>query len=256
MSSAPVTNVQKVEDYKTSVIKKGEEIVRVKFPEHILLFNKLLEESPFLCDDLSKVHTDLHIPVPKPYTALPTINHDESESNASKKRCISPEEGSEGMVGTKVFLLPLGSVPINVTITEMIDTIKPFIRNLVEESNLLKMWISFLIPKIEDGNNFGVSIQEETLEEIRSVESEASVFYEQIARYYLNRAKLVSKVGKYPHIADYRRAVIELDEKQFVSLRVTLAEIRNHYASLHDMINKNLEKIKKPRSINSHEAMY
>ena len=56
------------------------------------------------------------------------------------------------------------------------------------------MWIAFLIPKIEDGNNFGVGIQEETLEEIRSVESEASVFYEQIARYYLNRAKIISKV--------------------------------------------------------------
>ena len=59
----------------------------------------------------------------------------------------------------------------------------------------LKMWIAFLIPKIEDGNNFGVSIQEETLEEIRSVESEASLFYEQMSRYYVNRAKLISKAS-------------------------------------------------------------
>ena len=64
------------------------------------------------------------------------------------------------------------------------------------------------------------------------------------------------QVAKYPHISDYRRSVTELDEKQFLSLRITLAEMRNHYASLHDMINKNLEKIKKPRSNNSHEAMY
>lgn len=59
----------------------------------------------------------------------------------------------------------------------------------------LKMWISFLIPKIEDGNNFGVSIQEETLGEIRTVESEAASFFDQISRYYMTRAKLVSKVG-------------------------------------------------------------
>ena len=58
----------------------------------------------------------------------------------------------------------------------------------------LKMWVSFLIPKIEDGNNFGVSIQEETLGEIRSVESEAAAFFDQISRYYMTRAKLVSKV--------------------------------------------------------------
>lgn len=28
------------------------------------------------------------------------------------------------------------------------------------------MWILFLIPRIEDGNNFGVSIQEEALNEV------------------------------------------------------------------------------------------
>ena len=64
------------------------------------------------------------------------------------------------------------------------------------------------------------------------------------------------QVAKYPHIEDYRRSVNELDEKRYLSLRITLTEIRNHYASLHDRINKNLEKIKKPRSVNSHEAMY
>ena len=56
------------------------------------------------------------------------------------------------------------------------------------------MWVAFLIPKIEDGNNFGVGVQEDTLEEIRTVESEASMFYEQMSRYYYGRAKLVSKV--------------------------------------------------------------
>ena len=57
------------------------------------------------------------------------------------------------------------------------------------------MWVSFLIPKIEDGNNFGVSIQEETLGEIRTVESEAAAFFDQISRYYMTRAKLISKVS-------------------------------------------------------------
>lgn len=74
-------------------------------------------------------------------------------------------------------------------------------------ANLLKMWISFMIPKIEDGNNFGVSIQEDTLAEIQSVESEAAAFFDQISRYFVSRAKVVSKVAKYPHVDDYRRAV-------------------------------------------------
>lgn len=74
-------------------------------------------------------------------------------------------------------------------------------------ANVLKMWISFMIPKIEDGNNFGVSIQEDTLSEIQSVESESAAFFEQISRYFISRAKVISKVAKYPHVEDYRRAV-------------------------------------------------
>lgn len=59
------------------------------------------------------------------------------------------------------------------------------------------MWISFLIPKIEDGNNFGVSIQEDMLAEIRSVESEAAAFFDQISRYFITRGKIVTKVPKF-----------------------------------------------------------
>ncbi|WAQ94637.1 PSME3-like protein [Mya arenaria] len=132
----------------------------------------------------------------------------------------------------------------------------------------IKMWISFLIPKIEDGNNFGVSIQsgsyarrhtatlaahamslnsdigaervlntcvtenEETLGEARQVESDAATYLDQISRYFISRGKLVSKVAKYPHIDDYRQS-----------------------ASLHDLIIKNMDKILKPRNANA-ETLY
>lgn len=62
----------------------------------------------------------------------------------------------------------------------------------------------------------------------------------------------MSKVAKYPHIEDYRRSVAELDEKQYLSLWLVMCEIRNRYCTLHDLVIKNLEKIKKPRSENAH----
>lgn len=133
-------------------------------------------------------------------------------------------------VGTKVMVLTSGPVPCNSKLTELIGIVKPHIKELVADSNLVrpfphcavslllrlpclhlfylpyasllqcKMWVSFMIPKIEDGNNFGVSIQEDTLAEIQSVESEAAAFFDQISRYYVSRAKLISKVDPKPEV--------------------------------------------------------
>ena len=53
------------------------------------------------------------------------------------------------------------------------------------------MWVQLLIPRIEDGNNFGVSIQEETVAELRTVEGEAASYLDQISRFAEVLLKLV-----------------------------------------------------------------
>lgn len=73
------------------------------------------------------------------------------------------------------------------------------------------MWISFLIPKIEDGNNFGVSIQEDMLAEIRTVESEAAAFFDQISRYFITRGKIVTKVCYASSVCFFYAFVIVLE---------------------------------------------
>lgn len=135
------------------------------------------------------------------------LEHGDSDGAKPAKRPRIDEDDNNVSAGTKVLAIPSGTVFCNQPICDLIKVVKPVIRKLVEDSNLLKMWISFMIPKIEDGNNFGVSIQEDTLAEIQSVESEAAAFFDQISRYFISRAKVVSKVAKYPHIEDYRRAV-------------------------------------------------
>lgn len=51
------------------------------------------------------------------------------------------------------------------------------------------------VPRIEDGNNFGVSIQEETLNELSSSEDSAVHKLESLSKYFTNRGKLISKVS-------------------------------------------------------------
>lgn len=174
------------------------------------------------------------------------------QASATKRRFAQcPAHLDNTTVGTKVLVLPDGVVPSNKFIVELINEIKPLIGELVEDTNLLKMWLMYLIPRIEDGNNFGVAIQEDVLSEIRASEGEAAAYYDQISRYFTLRGKTVAKVAQYPHIDDYRRAIQELDEKEYFSLRLIVAELRNHYATLHDLIAKNGDKIRKPRSSNT-----
>ncbi|XP_073970520.1 proteasome regulator gamma isoform X1 [Rhodnius prolixus] len=235
----------KVQQYKDSLKHKAEQLILKGFPEKIVLLNELLE-SPQLNEDLTNVHQKVNIPVPEPVAINSYVDEPAPKRLRIEKNCVE---------GTKVLALETGPVTCNQVLMKVISTVKPHIKQLVEDANLLKMWISFMIPKIEDGNNFGVSVQEETLAEIQSVESEAAAFFDQISRYFCSRAKIISKVAKYPHVEDYRQAVRELDEKEYLSMWLVMCEIRNRYSTLHDIVTKNLEKIKKPRSTNS-ESLY
>ncbi|XP_053659471.1 proteasome activator complex subunit 3 [Anopheles marshallii] len=247
-SSSAEDNARKVQQYKDNLINRAEILIVKEFPERIVRLNALLETPQFSERCFTDVYQELNIPVPEPIVL-------DGEGHAKRPRLNSNAPSPADGNGTKVHALPSGRVDCNRPISELVCIVKPIIRSLVEDSNLLKMWISFMIPKIEDGNNFGVSIQEDTLAEIQSVETEAAAFFDQISRYFVSRAKVVSKVAKYPHIDDYRRAVAELDEKEFLSLWLVLSEIRNRYCSLHDIVIKNMEKLKKPRSSNA-DSLY
>jgi proteasome activator subunit 3 (PA28 gamma) len=47
----------------------------------------------------------------------------------------------------------------------------------------------------------------------------------------------------------------ELDEREFGNLRLNCLELRNNYAILHDLILKNIDKIKQPRSADHYGQM-
>uniref|UniRef100_A0A8C5MNU6 Proteasome activator complex subunit 3 n=1 Tax=Leptobrachium leishanense TaxID=445787 RepID=A0A8C5MNU6_9ANUR len=214
----------------------AEDLVASFFPKKLLELDGFLKEPMLNVQDLTQIHSEMNLPVPDPI--LLTNSH-----------------GGLDTVSTKVFVMPNGMLKSNAQLVEIIEKVKPEIRLLIEKCNTVKMWVQLLIPRIEDGNNFGVSIQEETVAELRTVESEAASYLDQISRYYITRAKLVSKIAKYPHVEDYRRTVTEIDEKEYISLRLIISELRNQYVTLHDLIFKNIEKIKRPRSSNA-ETLY
>lgn len=96
---------------------------------------------------LSLLFQDLNIPVPEAITQ----NHVNDFEAIASKRARTDDNSKAvslktltGPSGTKVLALPDGSVQCNKPICDLITVVKPFIRELVEDSNLLKMWISFM----------------------------------------------------------------------------------------------------------------
>ncbi|VDN02051.1 unnamed protein product [Thelazia callipaeda] len=249
-----------LDTYKKKLMKEAEKIVLEEFPKKVLEFNGLLENEQFSYDRLPEILPSINLGIPyseqlmEHKNAVNSNEYDADDGVLKKKRKIDNSR-NEVFHGTSVYNFISGTVKCNEQLASLTDIARPLLRDSVEAVNKVKMWILFLIPRIEDGNNFGVSIQEEALSEVRTVEGEAASFLDQMSRYFVSRARLVTKVAKYPHVEDYRRAILDMDEKQFINIRLVLTEMRNHFATLHDMITKNLEKIKTPRSNNT-EHMY
>lgn len=243
----------KVDAFRERITSEAEHLVANFFPKKLLELDQFLKEPILNVKELKEIHSDINLSVPDPI--LLSDLHDGLDTQNAKKRKLDECAGEDKVSGTKVFVMPGGMMKSNGKLLDLIERVKPEIRTLIEKCNTVKMWVQLLIPRIEDGNNFGVSIQEETVAELRAVEGEAASYLDQISRYYITRAKLVSKISKYPHVEDYRRTVTEIDEKEYISLKIIVSELRNQYVTLHDMILKNIEKIKRPRSSNS-EALY
>ncbi|XP_031566809.1 proteasome activator complex subunit 3-like [Actinia tenebrosa] len=237
----------KLTKFHNKFSEEAEEVITKFFPEKVAELDGLLKSGQFSMTKIPEVHSKSIIPISHPKDG----KYNDVDKHTNKKRKLSHGEEIEQMAE----LVAVDLVPCNQFIQDLVILLKPNIQILMEKCNMIKMWIQLLIPRIEDGNNFGVSIQEEALSEVQRIEGEAASFLDQIARYFVTRGKIISKVVKYPQLEDYRHAVQELDEKEFISLRLCCCELRNHYLILHDTITKNMEKIKKPRSNNA-ETLY
>ncbi|UJR16470.1 hypothetical protein I4U23_003372 [Adineta vaga] len=236
-----------MDDYSTKIKSSAEHLIRSEFPEKALELDTLVSSEELSFNEVPKIRAEIQLPTADDIIVHLNNNH---HSSTSTNNGSHPEKSTSS--STYVFN---GTVPSNPLISILEDKLRPYILHFLDSVAIIKLWIQLMIPKVEDGNNFGVSIQEDSLAEVRTLETEVAQYIDLTCKYLISRGELIKKVVKYPHVEDYRRSVQSLDEKQFVSLRFVALELRNHYTSVHDLFMKNLEKIKKPRS-NQTNSMY
>ncbi|XP_074478516.1 proteasome activator complex subunit 1 [Sebastes fasciatus] len=235
-----VESKKQVDDFCQKLSKEAEDLVSKFFPQKIEELQMLLKTS-FSCDDLASMKAPLDIPFPDPA---------KEEAKRKKKEEKEKKEGKKDKDGDKEDEdsgPPCGPICTNERVESLLAEVKPQIQTLKEKLNTVSMWVQLNIPKIEDGNNFGVAVQEKVFELLTSTRTKIEAFQTQISKYYSERGDAVAKASKQNHVGDYRQLVHELDQYQYNELRLMILDIRNTYAVLFDIINKNYDKIKKPR---------
>lgn len=153
--------------------------------------------------------------------------------------------------------IPMPKIECNKIVLGQMEVVKPELINLGINCQILRDWIHLHIPKHEDGNNFGVEVQEEANQELQAVKEESQSAMEEHAAYHLARANIMEKILQEGNIKDLKIFIYEEDEKQSRRLRMTAQTLRTHYTTILDTITKNFEKITNPKGSDSnHTLMY
>ncbi|XP_056155308.1 proteasome activator complex subunit 1 [Lampris incognitus] len=237
---------EQVDVFCQQLTVEAEALVSQFFPKKIVELEVLLKTS-LVVDDLTSLKAPLDIPIPdrakeEAKEEAKRKKKEEKEAKEGKKDEDKESDKKDEDAGP-----PCGPICCNNRVESLLNDIKPQIQTLKEKLNTVSMWVQLQIPKIEDGNNFGVAVQEKVFELLTNTRTKIEEFQTQISKYYSERGDAVAKASKQSHVGDYRQLVHELDQYQFRELRLVVLEIRNTYAVLFDIINKNYDKIKKPR---------
>jgi len=241
---------RKLEDFKQKVAATAEDIVFGVFPCKILELTTLIEstshpDSPFHLSRASP-STDATV-YPQPLSAAAS---DEPEAKKRKRNGDGSTASSTHAPNDIQHARYPNLMLANKHISKLHEDVKKECSQLGENCDKVKLWVNLTMPKIEDGDNFGVSIQEEALSELHRSQESAYNLRDCARADHLTRAKICTKIIKYPHVEDYAHALKEHDEKQLYLARQHLIDIRNIYSVLCDILHKNINKIRAPKANN------
>uniref|UniRef100_UPI0037E8CBB4 proteasome activator complex subunit 2 n=1 Tax=Semicossyphus pulcher TaxID=241346 RepID=UPI0037E8CBB4 len=222
----------KVDNFRQSLNREAENLFSNVIPLKIVQLDALLKDDAFSITDMTSLMAPLDIPIPDPPSPEDEEMETDKNEDEEKKKKKAPK---------------CGFIKGNEKIMSLLDRVKPEIVALRETIIVVSSWIQHLIPKIEDGNDFGVAIQEKILERITAVKTKVDGFQANLNKYFLERGDAVGKASKETHVMDYRSLVREKDEALYAEIRVITLDIRGFYAELYDIIFKNLDKVTKPK---------
>merc|ERR1712212_127555 len=180
----------------------------------------------------------------------------DSAKNLATKKSTQKLEAAEGEEEEEETI-ETPEIETNEPVLDLFAELKPLILKLSDTCVNLRNWIVLLIPKAEDGNNFGVEVQEQCLVKLIEVEKQMGQILEEHAAYHLERSTIISKLMSNGEILDYSQYIYDADERQCRKLQDIAHSLRSCYNTVYHTITNNYEKITAPRGQgNSHIHLY
>jgi proteasome activator subunit 3 (PA28 gamma) len=167
-----------VNELKEKTKQKLDKLVIEKFPQKIAEMQKLINEK-LSAKNVSTVATEVKIPIPQ----IPNNQTDGQSSQVSRTG-----------LDNRVLLFPRGLEASNKTITEYLDIVKPLLLDFSHDMRTIRFAIQLMVPKVEDGNNLGVEIQETTIHALSRAENQALARLNQFYKYFSGRGNIVSLI--------------------------------------------------------------
>ncbi|EIW86913.1 proteasome activator pa28 REG alpha beta subunit [Coniophora puteana RWD-64-598 SS2] len=237
---------RKLESFRGSVATAAEDIIFRIFPSKIM-YGALRDYTSLHSPD-SPFHIS-HASTSTDATVHPAPTRTDGAEVKKRKRSES-DDGSSTTLNDIVNARYPSVVHANRHITGLRQYLKDECEQLADSCDKVKLWINITMPKIEDGDNFGVQIQEEVLTELMRSQESAYNIRDAVRQDHLARAKICSKLIKYPNVEDYALGLREHDEKQLFFARQNIKDLRNVYAVMADILHKNIAKIRAPKGNN------
>ncbi|KAF0701137.1 Aste57867_8360 [Aphanomyces stellatus] len=224
-------------------------------------------------DDASNIATSVLANIPKRMAHITELLSSEFQAQTPSQLTTAFAPGVTAQAATNPHLCRL--------VTLVLDEIHV----AIQELQRLERWIQLLIPRVADGNNFGVEVQKTVQLQISASRTALQKSWDGMTDYYWQRATAYEKFaakkstdtkvtnsttheegGKDGNVSKKSRIessdesssesrvipdliayVVAVDVKWYFNLQRTLESIGDHYAFTLDAVEKNSSKIKLPR---------
>ncbi|CAG5105662.1 Oidioi.mRNA.OKI2018_I69.chr1.g2336.t1.cds [Oikopleura dioica] len=255
---------QFINTYRSEVCSSAKEILHQTIPNKLEKLDELIETNAMLqvgyCDEARQFSVDS---LEKYENALKEMEaekqmeeeaaDEDDEVPVKKTKIDASSEVSVGLSKSKASQMSEGAVderlriPVNKHIVDLYNILKPELIELGQHCQQLKDWITIHVPRHEDGNNFGVEVQEEALNELQAIKEETTQTIDEQSAYHIARANIMEKIVQESNIEDLKIFVLDEDEKQCRRLRNVAMTVRTNYTTILDVITKNYDRLTNPR---------